>query len=111
MANPYGVVIKRLREERDWNQQELADAAQVNRETVVRAEQSGNVGVWKLLQIAAVLDVTLSELFGGVVMTVEVSGPEWWGRLTLGQRQWFEKLARRALSEGRDGDTPPITSE
>jgi transcriptional regulator with XRE-family HTH domain len=52
VRGPYGDAIRRLRDDRDWTQEQLADRAGVQRDTIVRAEKSGNVGVLLLYQIA-----------------------------------------------------------
>ncbi len=73
MTVPYGDVIKRLRDARGWTQGTLAERSGLNRETIVRAEQSGNVGVLLLVQIADALDVEISALFGGVPLATETT--------------------------------------
>lgn len=108
MASPYGAVIKRLRETRSWTQQELADHAGVNRETVVRAEQSGNVGVLLLMQLASALDVSLTEVFGGHAHAV-VAPPDWWDRLNVEQRRRVARIARRYLGDEDEAETPTAT--
>jgi DNA-binding XRE family transcriptional regulator len=59
VRGPYGDAIRRLRDDRDWTQEQLADRAGVQRDTIVRAEKSGNVGVLLLYQIAQALDVDM----------------------------------------------------
>lgn len=108
MATPYGAVIRQLRNARGWNQQELADRAGVHRETVVRAEQSGNIGVLLLMQVATALDVTLTEVFGGHVRAI-VGPPDWWDRLNLEQRRRVARIARRFLGEEDEAETPVTT--
>src|SRR5688572_6206390 len=64
VAAPYGDVIKKVRKARGLSQGELADRSGIHRQTIVRAEQSGNVGVLFLYQIAQALDVPITEFFG-----------------------------------------------
>jgi transcriptional regulator with XRE-family HTH domain len=97
MARRYGDVIKRLRELKGWSQQELAERAHISRETEGRAEQSGNVGVFGLYQLAEALGVDISAFFGGL----HEDGPDaWWNELTDEQRLYLERLARRWTGRG-----------
>lgn len=95
MANQYGDVIRRLRKERAWSQEELAENAQVGRELVVRAEQSGNVGVFMLQRMAHALDVEISAFFAAK----PTKPPNVWGRLGREQRRDVLKYAYRLLGE------------
>lgn len=101
MAKQYGDVLRQLRETRGWSQDEIATRAKVSRETVWRAEQSGNVGVLLLYRIAHVLDVDISVLFGGHVRREEPAPgpPSVWGRLKREQRAEVERYARRLVGE------------
>lgn len=64
MAEPYGNVIRRLRDARGWSQDDLVARTKISRETISRAENSGNVGVLFLQRIAHALDVDVSVFFG-----------------------------------------------
>ncbi len=97
---PYGTVIRRLRDARSLSQQDVADLAGVSRDTVIRAEQSGNVGVHYLYQIANVLEEDITAFFGGLPAAV-AEPPEWsvFVRLPLEQRASLLRLAKRYLGE------------
>lgn len=58
-----GDVVRKLREQRRWNQQRLAEAAGVNKATIVRVEEGGNSKRETLAAVAAALGVSLGELF------------------------------------------------
>lgn len=86
----YGDEIRRLREARGWSRQEqLAEAAGVNKETVVRAENSGNVSVFKLQLIAAALNVELGAFFSGP--TMPDADARLWQSMTDEQRDFVRK--------------------
>jgi len=64
-TQPVQTIGKNIRDRREtlrWNQAELADAANVNVETVFRAEHDANVGIKKLFAIAEALGARLGEL-------------------------------------------------
>lgn len=99
---PYGETIKRLRERAGLSQQDLATKAGVHRDTVIRAEQSGNVGVLLLYQIADALDTDVTVSFG----PAETAPDDERSRLAtlavrLGdeQLQQLVRLAKRYLGE------------
>lgn len=93
----YGDVIKRLRRERGINNQAaLAEAVGLDRETISRAENSGNVGILHLYRIADELGVKVSVFFGPCSKR---DIPSWWVRLKPEQRIRVEKLARAYLGE------------
>lgn len=96
MAKLYGDVIRRLRKTREWNQDTLAEKAGIGRELVVRAEQSGNVGVFNLQRMAHALDVEISAFFG---VKENAKPPSVWGRLKKEQRRDVLKYAYRLLGE------------
>lgn len=109
MAAPYGDVIRKIRKQKGLSQGELANRASLHRDTVVRAEQSGNVGVLFIYQIASALDVHITELFsrkGGAVahQAAAPSEPDVFSRLKPEQRARVEKLARGMLGEERPED-------
>lgn len=59
-----GHVVRILREERRWNQQDLADKAGVNKATVVSVEQMDrNHGRDTYESIARAFEMTLAELY------------------------------------------------
>lgn len=55
--------IYNARINKGYTQQQLANMANVNRKTMVRAETTGNITVLNLLSIARALDIAASELF------------------------------------------------
>jgi transcriptional regulator with XRE-family HTH domain len=79
------------------SQPALAKKAHTNVETIVRAEQSGNVTVFKLLQIAEALETEISEFWCGEKK--DAAPPSVWSRLNPEQRAYLEKLAYRQLGE------------
>jgi len=87
----YGRVIRRLRESRGWKQPTLAKQANVSIDTVVRAEQGDNLGIFLIQQIAIALDVDVVTLFGGTPLpkAPRLAG---WDSLTTAQRAYLEKL-------------------
>lgn len=98
MAQSYGVALRKLRKKRGWSQDVLAEKADVSRETVIRAEQSGNVGAMLLFQIADALDVDLTISFGSSAQLAE-KPPAVWPRLQREQRVAVLKHAYRLLGE------------
>lgn len=99
MAKPYGDVIRRLREQRAWSQQQLADKSKVGRETVLRAEQSGNVGVLLLYRLAHAFDADVSVFFGNGPRASNEKPPSVWSRLKKEQRAELVRYAYRLLGE------------
>lgn len=99
MAESYGAAIKRLRDERGLSQEQLRKRADISRETLWRAENSENVGVLILYQIAEALDCDISAFFGGSPPPSEPP-KSWWSRLSVEQRLRLERYARRWLGEG-----------
>ncbi len=103
MAGRYGEVIRRLRKARGWtNQAQLAEAAGVDKETIVRAENSGNVAIGTLQLIAAALDVNVTAFF---CSRVEMSDEDAlaWSRLTEEQRRFLRKTIAKFLHEPGPG--------
>ena len=99
MADQYGDVIRRLRRARRWSQTELVSRSKVSRETVSRAEASGNVGILLLQQIAHALDVDISALFDVAAPTSTAQPPAVWDRLTREQREQVDRYAHRVAGE------------
>lgn len=93
----YGDAVRRLRNDRGWSQPDLAKKAHTNVETVVRAEQSGNVTIYKLQQLALALSVDVSAFFGA--QPAAAAPPPVWERLTPEQRAYLESVAYRLLGE------------
>jgi len=62
-----GACIRKLRDERDWSQEELAERAGLHR-TYVSAVERGvrNPTITVLERLATALDVTLSEMLAGI---------------------------------------------
>ena len=54
--------IKRLRDQRAWTQQHLADACDLSLRTIQRVEKYGNASHETALGLASVLEVELEEL-------------------------------------------------
>jgi transcriptional regulator with XRE-family HTH domain len=97
----YGSTIRRLRKERGWRRQEdLAEAAGVDKETVVRAESSGSVSTGKLAQLAAALGVELSDLFCQPAPPQD-EDCEMLSRLKEPQRVIVRRMMRSYLGLGR----------
>lgn len=93
----YGDAIKRLRKERGFtNQLSLAQVVGIDRETLSRAENSGNVGILTIYQIAEALGVKASVSFGRASSR---DFPAWWDKLSAEQRKKLERLARAWLGE------------
>lgn len=94
----FGSRIKALREGLEWSQEELATKARVSRDTVYRAEQSDNVRVNSLYQIAAALEVPVSALFGertkAVVPRRDREAARLLGTLSDEQYEYVLKLVR-----------------
>lgn len=61
-----GDVVRKLREERRWNQTKLAQVAKVNKATVVRIEEGGNSKRETLEAVARALGVSLGVLYSQV---------------------------------------------
>lgn len=95
MAKQYGDVIRRLRKEHEWSQEQFAERSQVGRELVVRAEQSGNVGVFMLQRMAHALNVDISVFFAAK----PAKPPSVWGRLKREERAEVLRYAYRILGE------------
>ena len=57
-----GQRVKRLREEKVWTQQHLAEAAGINVRTIQRIEKGGAPSNETLLSLAAAFDIDISEL-------------------------------------------------
>ena len=95
MAGSYGSVIRGLREQRAWNQDDLAARAKVSRETVSRAENSGNVGVLYLYRFAHALKVDITAFFGGDEVAREKPPPSVWSRLGKEQRAVSRRSSAR----------------
>lgn len=98
MAKPYGEALARLRKKKGWSQGKLAEEAGISRETIIRAEQSGNVGALVLHQIANALDVELVISFGGAPPPVE-KPPSVWAKLKREQRANVLRYAYRLVGE------------
>jgi transcriptional regulator with XRE-family HTH domain len=93
----YGDVIRRLRRDKGIKSQtELAAKVGLDRETISRAENSGNVGILHLYKIADELGVKVVTLFGH---GSKRDFPVWWWRLTTEQQKHLERLARAYLEE------------
>lgn len=59
-----GDVVRKLREKRDWTQEQLADAAGVDKSTIVRLEDGGDQTKPPTLQaVAAALSVSVSRIY------------------------------------------------
>jgi transcriptional regulator with XRE-family HTH domain len=101
MAEAYGNVVRRFRKHHGWSQQQLADRAGVVRETVHRAEMSGNVGVLLLQQIANALDEDITVFFGAEASHAPAASrqPAVWDRLKREQRAQVLRFAYRLLGE------------
>lgn len=93
----YGDAIRRLRTAQGWDQPTLAARAHVSLDTIVRAEQSGNITIYKLHQIAEALSVETPVLFCGDAPPAPP--PTVWARLTAEQRAYLERVAARLLRE------------
>lgn len=59
-----GDVIRKMRENRDWNQETLAEHAGLNKATVVRIEGGRETKTKTIQKIASALGVDVSVLFG-----------------------------------------------
>src|ERR671932_2694682 len=56
--------VKRLRKERGWSQQRLADEANINKVTLIRIEHGvGNPGIDTLEKLAKALDIEIADFF------------------------------------------------
>lgn len=67
-----GDVVRKLRDERHWNQDRLAKAAGIHKTTVVRVEQNvGGVTRESYEKIATALKLSLGELFSMVPLPPE----------------------------------------
>jgi transcriptional regulator with XRE-family HTH domain len=96
----YGTAIRRLRKKKRWTQTHLAARAHVNIETLIRAEQSGNVGILLLARIAHALGEDVSAFFGTAAADPKAEKPPaFWGRLKGELRAEVERYARRLLGE------------
>ncbi|HXH05450.1 MAG TPA: helix-turn-helix transcriptional regulator, partial [Vicinamibacterales bacterium] len=58
-----GDVVRKLREHRRWTQSRLAQAAGLNRSTVVKIEEGGNVQRTTLEAVARGLGVSVADLY------------------------------------------------
>ena len=100
-VRPYGHVIRDARDRRQLSQAELAASVGASRDTIIRAEQSGNVGVLLLYRIADVLEIDITAFFGGALPArsdddeQEVLGM--YRRLTAEQRSHIRRSLRRLL--------------
>ena len=66
-AEPMGNQVRQSRRMRDLTQAELAKAVEVSRQTIVSIEGGDYApSVYLALRLAAVLDMTVEELFGTV---------------------------------------------
>jgi len=105
MAKPYGDVLRKERERQKLSQAEVAERAKVGRELVLRAEQSGNVGILLLYRIAHVLNIDIRIVGGGA--DAHEKPPSVWARLQREQRAEVLRYAHRLLGErAPSGETP-----
>jgi transcriptional regulator with XRE-family HTH domain len=95
MAKPYGETLRKERERLGLSQDELAKRAKVGRELVIRAEQSGNVGILLLCRIAHVLEIDVRI----VGVDEPEKAPSVWSRLKREQRAEVLRYAYRLLGE------------
>jgi len=91
----YGNVIRKERERLGLSQDALAERAKVGRQLVIRAEQSGNVGILLLERIAQVLELHI-RISGAAV---DEKPPSVWPRLKREQRAEVLRYAYRLLGE------------
>jgi transcriptional regulator with XRE-family HTH domain len=61
--NYIGALIREYRFAEGWSQQMLSEYCNLNRNTISRAENGGNVSVLTILEIAETLDIRLTDLF------------------------------------------------
>lgn len=104
MRGTYGAVIRQLRDARGWKQDDLAKRAKVSRETVSRAENGGNVGLFQLYRFAHAFRVDITVFFGGGPSVAEVKPPSVWNRLGKEQRADVERYALRLLGARAPGE-------
>jgi transcriptional regulator with XRE-family HTH domain len=93
----YGTTIRKLRKAKGWKQQQLAEEAGVDKETVVRAEKGESVSTGKLAQIAAALGTDLSALFGAVTVDVPTDDALLLARLTKNELAIVRRMIRSFL--------------
>jgi transcriptional regulator with XRE-family HTH domain len=111
----FGERIKVLREARGWKQDQLAVAANLSRDTILRAERSDNVRVNSLYQIAAALKVPITVLFGSrgkpVVQRRDREAARLLGELSEPQHEYVLALLRTFAGEDEDEDEPEAESD
>lgn len=99
-----GDVVRKLRKSRRWNVEHLAQAADVNRTTVMNLERGKQSDQRTLFNVAKALDVSVSDLYALAESTVTVRERDWLQllrELTDDRREVVLKVARRELEVQR----------
>ena len=70
------MLLKKLREERHWSQEQLATLAGISLRTVQRVEAGHNASLETLKSLAAVFEIDISKLTE-VIPVIDKNSPEW----------------------------------
>jgi len=79
-------LIKRLREEKQWSQEQLAELCSLNLRTIQRLEKSGNASLESVRALAAVFELDARELQAEEQETVTKLSP--WGSVQASLKQF-----------------------
>ncbi len=70
------MLVKKLRDERHWSQEQLATLAGISLRTVQRVEAGDKVSLETLKSLAAVFEIDISKLTE-VIPVIDKNSPEW----------------------------------
>ena len=81
------MIVKRLRSERKWSQEQLAEFSGLSVRTIQRVESGNKASMETLMSLAAVFEIDVSKLMEEITVidkkTDEWKGLPWWFRASL----------------------------